>query len=472
MFLLSKEVLFLELIITAITCLHILYYKERNILAWMGLVILTPFWGTAFYLMFGINRVERLANKLRSDHKVKQKYSKFYNKEAKLHPDIIQHYNYSQLIHQQGFVDGNQITALINGDRVYPEMLKAIKEAEQSVALSTYIFEKGKAGDQFIEELTGAVKRGVEVRVIIDPFNRFYQLFNKIDRTFRKKGIQYALFLKPRSPLILKFLNLRNHRKLLMVDGKIGFIGGINIRDRHVLKDTPNKKQAARDTHFKVRGPIINQMNIVFEEDWYFSKKEKIVLPRWQGPFPQNGDGYICRIVPDGPDRDIWKMQNMLLGMLNFAREEIRIVTPYFLPNAILLSTLIFIARKGVKVELVLPEKSNLFYFSWASEANYRELLDAGIKIYLSGSPFDHSKLMLVDDYLAVIGSGNWDERSIRLNFEVNMEIVNRKFNKELRKIYNNKKRGARVLKLSEVRNYSFARIIRNNFFKMFENIL
>ena len=299
----------------------------------------------------------------------------------------------------------------------YPEMLRAIDEAQRSVTLATYIFDNDRAGRMFADALARATRRGIEVRVLVDAVGTRYT-FPSIEHALKAGGVRMALFLRTLLPGRWVYANLRNHRKLLVVDGVLGFTGGLNIREGHDL--TLNPKHPIRDLHFRIRGPVVGQLQETFAEDWEFSTGEELTGEAWFRPIEPSGD-VLARGITTGPDRDIDKL-HCFVGSHRLAELSISIVSPYFLPDESLTMAVNVAALRGVQVDIVLPQVNNLVLVQWASTAQWWELIEHGCRIWLSPPPFDHTKLMVVDRMWALVGSANWDPRSLRLNFEFNVE--------------------------------------------------
>jgi len=221
-------------------------------------------------------------------------------------------------------------------------------------------------------------------------------------------------------------INMRNHRKLLIIDGRVGFTGGINISSRHFF--TPWKKgEPVRDIHFRVTGPVLEHMQAVFAEDWYASKGELLDSEEFLTN-PEGEGGAYVRAVSSGPDEDLERIYQLILGALRSSRDHVLIMTPYFIPDRALIQALSSAVLAGVKVEILLPEKSDHPLVQGASMAYIPELIENGVKVLLIPPPFVHSKLMIVDGVWSLIGSANIDPRSFRLNFEFDLEIYSREF--------------------------------------------
>ncbi|MCC6241713.1 MAG: phospholipase [Gemmatimonadaceae bacterium] len=402
------------------------------IIGWVGLAWLAPVIGSFAYVAFGINRIKRKAVRLGHPAPVLRPTSITEELAARV-LDEADERSVASLLSRPGMrgltrlgesvtgnplLPGNRITALVDGDQAFPEMLAAINSAVDSVWLLSYIFDADRVGLQFLEALRAAHARGVQVRVLIDDVGARYSRPSMPSR-IADAGIPVRTFLPTRGPRVLRYANLRNHRKILVVDGTVGFTGGMNIREGHQLSLRP--ESPVRCLHFKCEGPIVDDMAQVFATDWAFSCGETLTIPARKSS-PDKHGSVIARGVPDGPDSDIDNLPEMLIGALASARERVRIVTPYFLPDGRLLSALRVAAMRGITVDIVLPAQNNITIMNWAVVPQFTELLEVGCAVWLSPPPFDHTKLFVVDGHWSLIGSTNWDARSLRLNFEYNIE--------------------------------------------------
>ena len=408
---------------------HVLL-NNRNIgtsISWMGIAWLSPFVGGALYYAFGVNRVKRRARRLR-----RERSHMFLVDEVA--PDAPEAGPLTPLEYAIGRLtglsaeSGNKVSLLRNGDNAYPAMLAAIDEAEKSVGLASYIFRDDEAGLPFIEALIRAQRRGVQVRVLIDGIGGGYFRSGTYERLL-EAGVPVDRFLHSYVLWKTPFLNLRNHRKLLVIDGRIAFTGGINIGRENVLTLQP--PHPVRDTHFRLEGPVVEQLTEAFADDWLYETGEKLLEDAWFPELASCGEA-IARVVPSGPDEDLEQIEFAILHAISCARRSIRVVTPYFLPPDVLTTALSLAAMRGITVDVMVPEQSNHVVLDWARRVPLRSLLEAGCRVWLMPPPFDHSKLMSIDDTWSLIGSANWDTRSFRLNFELNVEIQDEAFARAL----------------------------------------
>jgi cardiolipin synthase len=457
--------------------IHVLLSKRstQSAIAWIGLIVLLPLLGAFAYLLFGINRIRRKANALRArrislarDGERQQTINELGAPHA-CAPDALPTNALAGLarlaerVTQRALLDGNSIELLRDGEQAYPAMLEAIASAEKTISLSVYIFNNDPAGQRFIDALVAAHERGVKVHVIVDSIGAYYA-FPPAAKILRKAGIAVALFMPILRPGSFAFLNLRTHRKILVVDGKLGFTGGINIRHEHMV--TENKGHATHDTHFRVEGPLVNHLQLSNLEDWHFCTGEVLLGEEYFPELEQVGD-VSARGIIDGPDEDYESLHWVLLAALATANERVVIITPYFLPDETLLDALQVTAMRGVQVDIILPQKSNLFFIDHASRPNWAPLLEHGCSIWLTPAPFDHSKLMVVDGVWSLLGSANWDPRSLRLNFEFNVEAYNEGVASSILELAEQKLQRARRVTLEDYESRGIITRLRDGLFRL-----
>lgn len=466
----------LHVIVAPLTALHALLYKRdpRSALGWITVCLLFPLFGPFAYFLFGVNRVRTRARKLHGQAGARL-IVPFERGEAELErlecarkvpQEFRELATVSDAVASWPIVGGNKVTILHNGEQAYPPMLDAIRNATERVYLVSYIFETNETGRRFIEALAAAQERGVEVKVIVDAMGELYS-FPRAASLMKKAGIDVARFL-PFSLLPPSlYLNLRNHRKILAVDGQLAFTGGMNIGDRHVVEG--GSKPSVRDVHFMFRGALVAQLEDVFLSSWEFCRDCQLPRP---APPPAPDGPVFCRTVVDGPNEDLDKLMTILLGAISAASSRILIVTPYFLPSREMIGALQAAAARGIDIRIVLPGKSNVAMVHWATRNILWELLIRGIRIYYQGDPFPHTKLFLVDSKYAQVGSANIDPRSLRLNFELVVEIFDREVATQLETYVDGEIAKSREVLLEEVDGRSLPVRLRDAFFWLFSPYL
>ncbi len=417
--LLTSALAIAHFVLAATVTLHVLLTKRNpaSSVAWIGLAWLSPVIGSVLYALLGINRVRRRARTLHdtAGNPLRQAPPAGGDRDDHLAPLEFA----GRRITQRCVEEGTAVEVLVNGDEAYPQMLEAIESAQRSIALSSYIFRVDAAGEPFIQALMRARERGVEVRVLIDGYGGGY-LRSPAYRRLRHAGVPVVRFLHSVMPWRMPFLNLRTHRKILLVDGALAFTGGLNIGAENLL--SARSRYPVLDTHFRVEGPVVSQLCEAFEELWSFVTNEALDGPLWYPALQPAGAG-TARVVTSGPDQDLEKIELLVLTALGCAKSSVRIMTPYFLPDDQVVTALSLAAIRGVTVDIVIPQTSNHPTVDWSTRAHIEPLLVSGCRVWTHPLPFDHSKLLTIDGQWCFVGSANWDMRSFRLNFEINLEI-------------------------------------------------
>lgn len=425
----------LSVVVGAVAAIHATMTKDevRTAIGWVGVIVLSPIVGAAVYAIAGINRIRRsslshqrasmgaialyhLSHFDTTNDLVRAAFGRQFGA-MKILGDAVSRYD---------FTSGNRLEMLETGDEAYAAMLEAIGKAERSILLETYIFDRDAAGEKFAEALGAATRRGVEVRVLVDAVGARYSI-PSIVGLLKEKGIVVDVFNgNIIMGLRLPYANLRTHRKILIVDGKVAFTGGMNIRAGFVRAMAGDA--VAFDTHFRLEGPAIADLFHIASEDWQFTTGELLTGDVWRIAPPENppGTGTLVRVVGSGPDRNIETNHRMLMGAFSVAEQHILIMSPYLLPDRELISALVTAARRGVSVDIVVPGVNNLKLVDRAMRAQFDQLLKDGCRIWRAGGAFNHSKLMTIDGAWSYVGSSNIDPRSLRLNFEVDLEILDR----------------------------------------------
>jgi cardiolipin synthase len=406
--------------------------EPRAALGWCALCLLVPVIGPLLYIVFGINRVQAVARRLHLQGERIPGKAGFPaappNTPDWLYPLV----RLSGSLQHWPMTTGNTVVELHNGEQAYPEMIAAIEEAGERLYLSSYIFDTNATGRRFADALAAAVGRGVDVKVLVDGIGELYS-WPRIGRLLRERNIAVRRFAPPSLfPPSLR-INLRNHRKILVADGTTAFAGGMNIGDRHLISSNNVSRRSREhrvvDIHFRFDGAVAAQLEQVFLEDW--AKTKGLIAEPMNDPevAPGSASGSaLCRVLTDGPGEDMDKLVAVLTGAVSAARARVLIMTPYFLPPRELIGAMVAASLRGVEVTVILPEKNNLPAVHWASQRMLWELLRWGVRVYYQPGDFAHSKLLIIDEDYAQIGSANIDPRSLRLNFELAVEIIDPDF--------------------------------------------
>ena len=430
----------LGFILAMFVTVHVLLNK-RDVAAamgWIGLAWFSPFLGGFTYFVLGINRVQRRARRLRGRRLRRAGRGPWPAPNEDDHLGPLE--RAVGRLTARALDDGNAFDIFHDGDEAYPVMLDVIAQARTSIGLSSYIMRADHWGGRFLDALAAAQGRGVAVRVIIDGVGGGWVWSGAYHR-LRQMGVPVGQFMHSPLPWRMPFLNLRTHKKILVVDGRTGFTGGMNIADENVLATCP--RAPVRDTHFRVSGPVVEQLTEAFARDWAFVMEEELDGETWFPALDPAGDA-TARVITSGPDDDVEKVEFAVLQAIACARSSIQLMTPYFLPDDRLMTALSMAAMRGVTVDVVLPQRSDHRMVDWATYANIGPLLKDGGRVWLCPPPFRHSKTMVVDGEWCLIGSSNWDMRSLRLNFELCMEVYDRTLATALQQLME-RSRGARL---------------------------
>ena len=418
--------------------------RRRNAsstLLWIFIAWSVPVIGPLFYLSFGIDRVgDRGFQKFLTDQHLLEtrKETRKAAPRAYWHNlvgapaenEFQREFNRTldALIPSHPALAGNQITPLVDGDEAYPRMLAAIRNAKRHIHLQSYIICNDTISREFMDALAAKAAEGVQVRLLYDRFGSssalFGGLFRKASKTpgFKVSGWTQANLLKRQFQI-----NLRNHRKMLIVDGEIGFFGGINLLDDHVTRPG---KPPIRDYHFETKGPIVQELQYSFLHDWYFITEEspEKLLTEEYFPHTEPAGNITARLISTGPSTVEDVAVESFFNSIILAKKQILAVTPYFVPPEDILRALRSAALRGVDVHLIVPKRNNHYCAGYASRALYEELLLAGVHIHERHPPFMHAKALVIDGEFALVGTANLDVRSLHLNYETCLAVYNTEF--------------------------------------------
>jgi len=413
-------------ILAAIAAGHAVCHKRdpRSAALWVMICVAFPLVGPWLYWAIGINRVQRKAIKILGrrgrpfeafELAVLTEPAAYHEHVAHLQPLRT----VADRVARLPLLEGNNVEPLHNGEQTYPRMLAAIAGAEHSITMASYIFDYDDVGKEFARALGVAARRGVGVYLLVDGIGALGN-FSRIGRRVLKAGVKVTSFVPLTAPFGRIRLNLRNHRKMLVVDGKTAFVGGINISARHLLTRTSDPKRV-EDLHFEVTGPVVAEIQHTFFEDWALATDEVLGGDAFFPRLAPTGNS-LCRGIASGPDEDFEIIHWMYAAAFAAAQKSIHVVTPYFVPTSPLVMNMTMAALRGVDVKLWIPSVVDIGFLRWVADAYLQELLEKGVRVFRFPPPFVHTKLMIVDQRWCLFGSANMDPRSMRLNFEFNVE--------------------------------------------------
>ncbi len=443
---------------------HALLNKRdpRSAWGWIAVCWLFPLAGALLYYLFGINRIHMRARRIVGpDASFREKIvDDALPAPVGVHPAELQELvRIGSAMTRRPLTGGNAIEPLFDGDSAYPAMLQAIQQARHTVHFASYIFHADETGWEFAQALADAQLRGVKLRVLLDGVaDVLYR--PRASSLLKRHGVQPALFLPFRWWPPMLHINLRNHRKLLIVDGATGFTGGMNISNQHRRQ----RGGKVDDVHFRLNGPVVQQLEQVFLEDWRLASGEQAPPPS----VPADAGSAVARVITDGPNEDLDRLLMVLLGALATAHERVWIMTPYLVPPPALLSALQAAALRGVDVCILLPQRSDQAWMDGATRHLLWQLLLNQVQVRWRPPPFAHSKLLIVDDYYLHFGSANMDTRSLRLNFEAVVEVYGRELAATLARHFETERARSRAASIDQLNRRSLAARLRDAFCWLF----
>jgi cardiolipin synthase A/B len=427
-------------------CFKILYdvHSTTKTFAYLIITVMMPVLGMLIYFAVGANyRKNKLySKKIITDDKIladiRQKIvhesEDSWNRgeqEVKTHEKLAR----MLLNDNSPLTANNEVKLLLNGETKFPEVIRALKEAKHHIHMEYYIFEDDEIGNEIKNILIRKAKDGLQVRFIYDDLGS-RSIRKQFIRDLSEAGVQVYPFYKILFIAFSNRTNYRNHRKIIVIDGCTGFVGGINVSDRYINGED-KKKLFWRDTPVMINGPGVFYLQYLFICDWNFSARQE--LPIEKDYFPpisvKRGEAYV-QIAASGPDSDSPTIMYSLMETIILAKEELLITSPYFIPGQSMLDAICVAALSGVKVKLLVPEVSDSVLVNSAARSYYADILDAGVEIYLYKKGFVHAKTIVADGELAIVGSANMDHRSFELNFEVNSLIYDHEIAQQLRNAF------------------------------------
>lgn len=456
-------------VVTAIGIVFVVISENRNPLktiSWVLILLFLPVVGIIGYYFFGRDsRHIRIISKRAYRLLLKQTYSKLTSQS---YTESIQDYHMlTKLLNRNNgasLLPGSKLKLFTSGEEKFKALLEDIKNAKHHIHLQYYLFKDDEIGRTIGKALIEKAKEGIQVRVLYDDAAN-WNVKSKFYKEMRKAGVEITPFLKVHFPILTSKVNYRNHKKIVVIDGKIGYIGGMNIADRYL------DKNKWRDTHLRIEGRGVLGLQSAFLIDWNSSKKPLLIDEVYFPKLPIMNDNLI-QIVTGGP---IGKWRNLLqatVHIISNAKRYVYIQTPYFLPEESLTQSILSAALSGVDIRLMIPAKSDVKFVDTASHSYFDDLIAAGVRIYAMFPAFIHSKTIAVDNSLSVIGSANMDFRSFEHNFEVNAYIYDKEFTRKMKLIfYNDQKRCIRIDPKKWIRRPRVEKF-KESFLRMFSPLL
>ncbi|WFD11629.1 cardiolipin synthase [Tepidibacter hydrothermalis] len=432
-------------ILFAIAIIFLERKKPSATLAWLMLLLLIPNIGFIIYLLFGRNLSRKKIFEIRPEeadiinNALKNQKLDLQNNSLKFNDICVEDYKdmvYMHLNHSESiFTQNNNIEIFIDGNDKFESLINSIQNAKDHIHMVYFIIKNDSLGKKIVNELTKKAKQGVEIRFLYDAIGS-HSLPKNFFKDLKEAGGEAVAFF----PIVIPFLNLninyRNHRKIAVIDGTEGFIGGFNIGDEYI---SLNKKMGYwRDTHIKITGDAVHMLQTRFLFDWRSAHNKNLeISPKYFPKINSNGNSGV-QIISSGPDSEWEQIKYGYIKMINSAKESIYIQTPYFIPDESILHALKLASLSGVDVKIMIPNKPDHMFVYWASSSYASELLKTGAECYIYEKGFIHAKTIVVDGKVASVGTANMDVRSFKLNFEVNAFIYDSIISNEFKLIFEN----------------------------------
>ena len=465
---------FLLNLLSALSLIFIERKEPTTTWAWLIILIVLPGIGLILYLLLGQNlsrqkifREKKLADKIKRYKLISNRELPNFDSEINENYEdlILMNYNHSGAI----YTTGNEVKTYINGEDKFRDLFNDIRAAKSFIHIEYYIFRYDDLGRALIKELHEKTKDGVEVRLVIDGMGS-KRITKKIIKEIESYGIKVAVFFPGVLPHINTRINYRNHRKIVVIDGKIGYVGGFNVGNEYVNKGKQFKFW--RDTHIRVKGEAVNELNKRFILDWDYAADENMGNMSMYFPNPDVVGNVGMQIVSSGPDHMEEYIKNSYMKIINNAKNYVYIQTPYLVPDSPMMEALKISALSGVDVRIIVPGAPDHFFMEWMLSANIGLLIEYGIKIYRYGNGFIHSKTIVADGEVCSIGTANLDIRSFKLNFEVNAFIYNETIAKEQEKIFLGDQLKSKLVKKEEYYKRSRSLRIKESLIRLLAPIL
>lgn len=478
----APYILFIYVIFIILIALNIVFYTETpsKALGYLILVISFPIVGVLIYFSVGLNYRKKglYLKKLEIDElefpKLEQKVQVSSQEALLRNSESIGHFHHLANFSKSKILisDNNRASILINGENKFPDVIESLKKAKHHIHIEYYIYENDEIGNQLAQVLMAKVKEGVEVRFIYDDYGG-RDIRKNIVKKLIDSGVEAHPFYKINLIMLANRLNYRNHRKIIIVDGVVGYIGGINVSDKYI---NPNNNQLFwRDTHLKIIGASVINLQFTFLTDWNFCANQKISFTsdyfRFEDLHTPYGN-HLIQIISSGPDSKYPNIKYALIQAIVAAKSEVCITTPYFIPDRSFLDAIYIAALSGVEIKLLLPQKSDSFVVNTTTQSYFQDLLKSGVKIYTYTKGFVHAKTMVCDKKISIIGTANLDNRSFDLNFEINAVVYDENIAKELTGIFEDDLKYSKQINLEDWVRRPFYKKLLEKVFKLFSSLM
>ncbi len=469
-------------VITIISIIVVMLLENRDpikSLSWILVLLFLPVLGIILYAFFGKNlrRQKIIKRKELKNYEVLERVVKVYrraltSKELVMDDAIkekksiinLQLNNSSSIIHK-----GNDLKLLVNGKNKFDELKKDLLNAKQFIHLQYYIFDGDNIGTEIKDILIQKAQEGLEVRVLIDDVGS-WGLSKQFIRSMRDGGVDVQSFMSVLFPSLTSKVNYRNHRKIVVIDGTVGYLGGINVADKYI-HGMPGIG-SWRDTHLKIEGNAVNSLQFSFLSDWYFVTQQELSDPKYFHIAEQPKGDKIVQISTSGPDTDWQGIMQGILKIISTAKDYVYLTTPYLMPTESVLTTLKVAAMSNVDVRIIIPEKSDVTITKWASDSYLADLMRSGVKIYFYTKGFIHSKVVVSDDIISSVGSTNIDFRSFEQNFEVTAFVYDKDFAVEVKDLFMDDFKNSKLLNIKEWEQRSLFQKIKESVSRLFSPLL
>ena len=471
---------------------HILFTKTdrpTSALLWLIVIFAMPGLGVILYLLFGINKlrsmraIDKAAEEFGPSKDILANYFMMQNRYTHRHDEDENGGNVQQSIRriisrvlpESLPLTGNKIELLHDGTETYPAMLEAINAAQHSIHMESYIINPDAAGKMILDAMLEKARQGVEVKVMYDRFGSFKAMVSGFFHRYNRRSPgNFRITPFVRGKLIIPLMQLRNHRKLLIVDGETAFLGGVNIQQENDHSSGLPAKALIHDLHCRIEGPAVSSLQFVYLRDWVSSTKQSLdsLLNDHVFPEPVVTGESVVRVIPSGPGQGPESSRNTFRASADSAENSLWIFTPYFVPDLSVIEELCMAALRGVDVRVVVPEHNNSLLVDLASKSFYRKLIESGVRIFEKRGIFSHCKIMMVDGEFIMMGSSNFDIRSFELNLEIDIMVEHGPFLEQVIRTLHGEMEKTREVKPEAVFSKSASRELIENIFSLLSPIL